>query len=34
VHSKEFIGVKLQHTIFLTGLDKYISTFWIAQKRI
>jgi len=25
-HPKEFIGIKLQQTVFLTGLNKYIST--------
>jgi len=33
-HLKEFIGVKLQQTVFLTGLDKYISTVCIVQKRL
>jgi len=31
-HPKEFIGVKLQQTVFLTGLDKYIGTVCIVQK--
>jgi len=29
-HPKEFIGIKLQQTVFLIGLDKSIST----QKRL
>jgi len=29
---EEFIGVKLQQTVFLTGLDKYIGTVCIVQK--
>jgi len=32
VHPKEFVGVKLQQTGFLTGLDKYIGTVYIVQK--
>jgi len=32
-HPKEFIGVKLQQTVFLTGLDKYIGTVCIVQKK-
>jgi len=31
-HPKEFNGVKLQQSVFLTGLDKYISTVCIVQK--
>jgi len=33
-HPKEFIGVKLQQTVFLTGLDKYIGTVYSVQKRL
>jgi len=32
-HSKDFIGVRLQQAIFLTGLDKYIGTVCIVQKK-
>jgi len=32
-HPKEFIGVKLQQTVFLTGLDKYISIVCTVQKK-
>jgi len=32
-HPKEFIGIKLQQIIFLTGLDKYIGTVRIVHKR-
>jgi len=32
-HPKEFIGVKLQQTVFLTGLDKYIGAICIVQKK-
>jgi len=31
-HPKKFIGVKLQQTVFLTGLDKYIGTVCIVKK--
>jgi len=31
-HPKEFIGVKLQQTVFLTGFDKYIGKVYIVQK--
>jgi len=31
-HPKEFNGVELQQTVFVTGLDKYIGTFCIVQK--
>jgi len=31
-HPKEFIGVKLQQTVFLTGLDKYIGIVCIVQR--
>jgi len=31
-HPKEFIGIKLQQTVFLTGLDKYIDGVSIVQK--
>jgi len=33
-HPKEFIDIKLHHTVFLTGLDKYIGTVWIVQKKL
>jgi len=33
-HPKEFIGLKLQQIIFLTGLDKYIGTVCIVQKAL
>jgi len=33
-HPKEFIGIKLQQTVFLTGLDKYIGTVCIVRKRL
>jgi len=32
-HPKEFIGVKLQQIVFLTGLDKYM-VVCIVQNRI
>jgi len=32
-HPKEFIGVKLYQTVFLAGLDKYIGTVCIVQKK-
>jgi len=31
-HPKEFIGVKLHQTVFLTGLDKYIGIVCTVQK--
>jgi len=30
---KELIGVKLQQTVFLTGLDKYIGTVCTVQQK-
>jgi len=33
VYPKEFIGVKLHQTVFLTGLDKYIGAVCIVQKK-
>jgi len=33
-HPKEFIGIKLQQTVFVTGLDQYIGTVCIVQKRL
>jgi len=33
-HPKEFTGVKLQQTVFLTGLDKYIGTVCIVQNML
>jgi len=32
-HPKEFIGIKLHQTVFLTGLDKYICIVCIVQKK-
>jgi len=32
-HPKEFIGVKLQQTVLLTGLNKYIGTVSIVKKK-
>jgi len=32
VHPKEFIGVKLQQTVFITGQDKYIGIVYTVQK--
>jgi len=32
VRPKEFIGIKLQQTVFLTGLDKYIGTDYNVHK--
>jgi len=32
-HPKEFIGVKLHQTVFLTGLDIYTGTVCIVQKQ-
>jgi len=32
-HPKEFTGIKLQQTVLLTALDKYIGTVCIVQKR-
>jgi len=31
-HSKEFIGVKLQQTVFPMGLDRYIGTVCSTKK--
>jgi len=31
-HPTEFIGVRLQQTVFLTRFDKYIGTVCIVQK--
>jgi len=33
-HPKEFIGVKLQQTVFLIALDKYIGTVCIVKKKV
>jgi len=33
-HPEEFIGIKLQHPVFLTGLDKYIGTVSIVHKML
>jgi len=32
-HPKEFIGVKFQQTVFLTGLDKYIGSLHCTNKK-
>jgi len=34
VHPKEFIGIKLQQTVFLTGLDKYIGSLHCTKKAL
>jgi len=33
-HPKEFIGVKHQQAVFLTGLNKYIGTVCVVQKML
>jgi len=33
-HPIEFNGIKLQESVFLTGLDKYIVTVCIVQNRL
>jgi len=32
-HPKEFTGIKLHQTVFLTGLDKYIGIVCTVQKK-